>query len=1380
MSENTNTHLHSSRSVTRVRPIKLLLSACPRAVPASNTWSVSGRLLIALAAMFLATLLSQYPGHRAFAATTVSSCDEQSFRAAVASATAGDTITFSCSGTVTLTGAGGGAVILDKNLTIDGSGQSVTISGGGSVGVFEVNAGVNATLSHVTIADGADGGLALMAGGAGTYGGVLNLGSLTIIHSAVVGNSALDGAGGIRNYGELNISGSTIANNSGLVAGIHQIAGTLNITDSTVRDNIGATTTTYSTAGAIVLSNGTATVTRTTLAGNVGDLAGGISMNTFTTLSVVNSTLSGNAALVPDSAGAILNDQGTLTVTNSTIVDNVAPNVSGGTAGWNNAGGIQSVFGLSTTLTNTVLARNVGQAGGNCFLGVQPDAGGNLSDDNSCGFTDSTSENQVTQLNLGTLNANGGPTQTVSLGVGSVAIDHGSCLVAVDQRGFPRPGNGGTACDSGAFEVQGSGLNLVNMPADIVLSTDQAGSPSATSAIVTYTLPMATDSAGNPLAATVSCDPPPGATFPLGTTTVTCTATDPGATPTTVSDTFTVTIVQRWATVVEGLGRYDGSATLTATLSGYLEGVPAPEPGVVVSFNLNGSYVGSGVTMSDGVATLSGVPMTGLEAGLHAGVVSATFNLSIVDLIGNGDLLVERADQDINVTTPAPPSAQDGSSFTVAATASSGLQVVYSASGSCTSSGPIVTMTGGSGICSVTYSQQGDANFNAATPLSQTVIGVITPDDQTAPTIVASATTAPNGNDWYSTDVTVHFTCSDADSGIPDGACPADLVLTGEGTGISSPPLTVTDAAGNTSAPSNIVAVDIDRTAPTVTGFASPSANGAGWNNTTVTVSYACADALSGVASVTPDDVLSEEGANESASGVCTDLAGNMAGAQVNGINIDRTAPTLSASASPSANGAGWNNTTVTVSYACADALSGVASVTPDDVLSEEGANQSASGVCTDLAGNTAGAQVDGINIDRTAPTLSASASPTANAAGWNRTVVAVSYACADALSGVASVTPDAVLSEEGANQSASGACTDLAGNTAITTAHGINIDLTEPYASTSQLPGSSQTGWNNTAVTVSFTCTDALSGIVDPYPEPMVLDGDGAGQLASGTCYDRAGNSAVASRVVNIDKTAPLVTISSPTDLSVKPIGVSLSFGADDALSGLAAISATLSNGSTDSTALAANGQGVDIPGVYTLTVIGSDRAGNEATRTVTFVVYDPSEGFVTGGGWIMSPTGACRLLSICEAATGKATFGFVSRYKKGATIPTGTTQFEFRNGDLSFESTAYEWLVVGGAKAQYKGVGTINGGGSYGFMLTAVDGGLDGDTFRVKIWDMATGDTVYDNRIGDDDGSAPTEVLGGGSSSFTSEDCQVEGIGQAVAIGQSLHGGCIWRRAQ
>jgi len=68
-------------------------------------------------------------------------------------------------------------------------------------------------------------------------------------------------------------------------------------------------------------------------------------------------------------------------------------------------------------------------------------------------------QNNVTDLQLGPLQDNGGPTQTHALLPGSPAIDAvvGACAVTQDQRGVSRPqdgdANGSAICDSGAFEL---------------------------------------------------------------------------------------------------------------------------------------------------------------------------------------------------------------------------------------------------------------------------------------------------------------------------------------------------------------------------------------------------------------------------------------------------------------------------------------------------------------------------------------------------------------------------------------------------------------------------------------------------------------------------------------------------------------------------------------------------------------------------------------------------------------------------------------------------------------------------------------------------------------------------------------------------------------
>jgi hypothetical protein len=159
-------------------------------------------------------------------------------------------------------------------------------------------------------------------------------------------------------------------------------------------------------------------------------------------------------------------------------------------------------------------------------------------------------------------------------------------------------------------------------------------------------------------------------------------------------------------------------------------------------------------------------------------------------------------------------------------------------------------------------------------------------------------------------------------------------------------------------------------------------------------------------------------------------------------------------------------------------------------------------------------------------------------------------------------------------------------------------------------------------------------------------------------------------------------------------------------------------------------------VPGIYDVELVVNDGTVDSLPATTMVVVYDPSAGFVTGGGWIDSPAGAYKA---DVSLTGKANFGFVAKYKNGANVPDGNTEFQFKAGDMNFKSSSYEWLVVAGNKAQFKGVGTINGQGSYKFMISADDD--NPDTFRIKIWleDNGVETVVYDN--------GSQQSLGGGS---------------------------------
>ncbi len=166
---------------------------------------------------------------------------------------------------------------------------------------------------------------------------------------------------------------------------------------------------------------------------------------------------------------------------------------------------------------------------------------------------------------------------------------------------------------------------------------------------------------------------------------------------------------------------------------------------------------------------------------------------------------------------------------------------------------------------------------------------------------------------------------------------------------------------------------------------------------------------------------------------------------------------------------------------------------------------------------------------------------------------------------------------------------------------------------------------------------------------------------------------------------------------------------------------------------------------------VIAVAGSGCTVSTEAYMPVYDPNGSFVTGGGWIISPAGA---YVANQSLTGKANFGFNAKYKKGNNEVDGNTEFQFQAGNFNFKSNLLNSgsLVISGAKATYRGVGTVNGSGNYGFMVSAIDGETTGgggvDRFRIKIWNISNGNTVvYDNQINASENVDATTILGGGS---------------------------------
>lgn len=222
---------------------------------------------------------------------------------------------------------------------------------------------------------------------------------------------------------------------------------------------------------------------------------------------------------------------------------------------------------------------------------------------------------------------------------------------------------------------------------------------------------------------------------------------------------------------------------------------------------------------------------------------------------------------------------------------------------------------------------------------------------------------------------------------------------------------------------------------------------------------------------------------------------------------------------------------------------------------------------------------------------------------------------------------------------------TDKAGNIEATKEQLIKIDKTPPTISGAATTPPNANGWYNSDVAVHFTASDTVSGI-DAVTPDITISTEGTDQSVTGTAIDQAGNSASFNVTgINIDKTPPQVTVNAPADGSEYLLNenVPADWSAADALSGLALATGTV-----------VGGQAIDTStvGTKTFTVVATDNAGNQITKTVTYHV-----GYAYSG--ILSPI----------KGDGSSVF------KQGSTVPV---KFQLKDANGSFVTGATVKLYV------------------------------------------------------------------------------------------------------
>lgn len=450
--------------------------------------------------------------------------------------------------------------------------------------------------------------------------------------------------------------------------------------------------------------------------------------------------------------------------------------------------------------------------------------------------------------------------------------------------------------------------------------------------------------------------------------------------------------------------------------------------------------------------------------------------------------------------------------------------------GSCGDVKTITVTPVAAGTANVTLSQTSnttDGTFNLA-PASFTV--TVAPPPNTAPVVQVTGVT--HGSSYNHGSVPVAgCLVSDVEDGLTNSTSAATPTLSpfsgpyaADGIGAQTARCSYTDGGGLTQTVEATYTV-VDPSGPQVTPSVVGTLGLNGWYRSDVTLTWLVQEPQS------PSSLLKTGCVDQSIAADQPETTYNCSATSAGGssglvsvvIKRDASAPTVTGTPSTPSNLAGWYNTAVTLDWTCADVgPSGLLDSCPaTTVLSDEGRNQVGSlGPIGDNAGNTTtGTSSPAVNIDKSAPTVSAATAATpVNVSGvdWFKDSVTFQWTANDPVladgspgSGAGAPAPaSSTFNTTATGQSASATATDLAGNTGTGHLTGVNVDASAPTVgivcpTTVPLGGSASATWS---------ATDTGSGLATAASGSVALASDAVGTktVTAPAASDNVGHTSV------------------------------------------------------------------------------------------------------------------------------------------------------------------------------------------------------------------------------------------------------------------------------